>query len=60
MTTSQPETTMFKNILLGAALVLALGANAYAADIKEIRVGLLGGENEDDRLKNNDCLADHI
>jgi phosphonate transport system substrate-binding protein len=51
---------MLNKILLSAALVLAIGANAYAADMKEIRVGILGGENESDRLKNNACLADHL
>ena len=51
---------MLKKILLGAATVLAISANAYAADLKEIRVGILGGENEADRLKNNACLADHL
>ena len=51
---------MLKKILLGAATVLALSVNAYAADLKEIRIGILGGENEADRLKNYACLADHL
>jgi len=51
---------MLTKILLGAATVLALSLNAYAADVKEIRVGILGGENEADRLKNYACLADHL
>lgn len=54
---------MLKNILLGAVAVFAMGTavtTAYAQDLKEIRVGLLGGENEADRLKNNACLADHL
>ena len=29
-------------------------------DIKEFRVGILGGENEADRLRNYQCLADHL
>ena len=55
---------MLKNILMGAVALAGLTASAtttFAQDFpKEIRVGLLGGENEADRLKNNACLADHI
>ncbi len=51
---------MLKKILLGAATLLALSVNTYAADIKEFRVGILGGENEADRLRNYQCLADHL
>jgi phosphonate transport system substrate-binding protein len=54
---------MLKNILLGAVAVLAMGTavtTSYAQDLKEFRVGLLGGENETDRLRNNACLADHL
>ena len=38
---------------------MAAGA-AHAADLKEFRVGILGGENEADRLRNYQCLADHL
>jgi phosphonate transport system substrate-binding protein len=51
---------MLKRILLATAALLALGANVYAADIKEFRIGILGGENEADRLRNYACLADHL
>ena len=51
---------MLKKILLGAATLLALSVNAYAADLKEFRIGILGGENEADRLRNYQCLADHL
>lgn len=54
---------MFKSILLGtlARLALETGVSAsYADDIKEFRVGILGGENEADRLRNFQCLADHL
>ena len=53
---------MLKKALFAAtALVaLAVGAAANAADLKEFRVGILGGENEADRLRNYACLADHL
>ena len=57
---------MLKNILMGAAALVGLAAGAtttfaQAQDFpKEIRVGILGGENEADRLKNYACLADHL
>src|SRR5262245_52523306 len=52
---------MYKQMILGAVslLALAMGA-ARAEDIKEFRVGILGGENEADRLRNYQCLADHL
>jgi len=55
---------MLKSILLGALALATLGGAAttsIAQDMpKELRVGILGGENEADRLKNNACLADHL
>lgn len=53
---------MLKKALFAAtALVaLAVGAAANAADLKEFRVGILGGENEADRLRNYACLSDHL
>ena len=55
---------MLKNILMGAVALASLTAGTAATFAqefpKEIRVGLLGGENEADRLKNNACLADHL
>jgi phosphonate transport system substrate-binding protein len=42
-----------------SVIALAIGA-AQAEDIKEFRVGILGGENEADRLRNFQCLADHL
>src|SRR5919197_4319078 len=52
---------MYRQMILGAVslLALAMGA-ARAEDIKEFRVGILGGENEADRLRNYQCLADHL
>src|ERR1700755_2418961 len=52
---------MFRKMVFGAVSVLAMAASAaHAADIKEFRVGILGGENETDRLRNYQCLADHL
>ncbi|WP_192359069.1 phosphonate ABC transporter substrate-binding protein [Mesorhizobium mediterraneum] len=52
---------MFKKILFGAVSILAMAMGAVQAqDLKEFRVGILGGENEADRLRNYQCFADHI
>jgi phosphonate transport system substrate-binding protein len=57
---------MLKKALFGAAALIALfsvapvSAPATAADMKEFRVGILGGENEADRLRNYQCFADHV
>lgn len=52
---------MLKKLLLGAAsiAVLAVGA-ARAEDLKEFRIGILGGENEADRLRNFQCMVDQL
>ena len=51
---------MLKKTLLAATALLALAGGAAAQDLKEFRVGILGGENEADRLRNYACLADHL
>lgn len=51
---------MLKNALLGAVALLALAAHAQAEDLKEFRVGILGGENEADRLRNFQCLSETL
>ncbi len=52
---------MFKKALFAATALLALATGAAnAADLKELRIGILGGENEADRLRNYACLADHL
>ena len=51
---------MLKKTLLAAAALLSLVGGASAADMKEFRIGLIGGENEADRLRNNQCLVDHL
>ena len=52
---------MFRKMVFSAVSVLAMATSmAHAADLKEFRVGILGGENETDRLRNYQCLADHL
>lgn len=57
---------MFRTLLLGmtATVALVAAAPAFAQDWKQdlpvFRVGLLGGENEADRLRNNQCLVEAL
>jgi phosphonate transport system substrate-binding protein len=51
---------MLKKALMGAVALLALAGAAGAEELKEFRIGLLGGENEADRLRNNQCLVDKL
>ena len=51
---------MLKKALFAATALFALAGAAHAADLKEFRIGILGGENETDRLRNYTCLADHL
>jgi len=52
---------MFRKALLCAAsfAVLAIG-QAQAEQLKEFRIGILGGENEADRLRSFQCLVDKL
>jgi phosphonate transport system substrate-binding protein len=52
---------MFRKAIFGAIslVALAIGA-AQAEDLKEFRIGLIGGENEADRLRNFQCLVDKL
>ncbi|PWV98879.1 phosphonate transport system substrate-binding protein [Hoeflea marina] len=53
---------MFKTLLLAAASLAALSASmpAHAEDLKEFRIGILGGENEADRLRSFQCMTDKL
>jgi phosphonate transport system substrate-binding protein len=58
---------MVKTLLIAGVAALALTAPAKAADTMDFspfvdvwRIGILGGENEADRLKNYACLSDYI
>src|SRR5262245_24234584 len=57
----QERHQMFRKMIFSAVSILAMATSmAHAADMKEFRVGILGGENETDRLRNYQCLADHL
>ncbi|WP_421849453.1 phosphonate ABC transporter substrate-binding protein [Oricola sp.] len=50
---------MLKKVLLATVAVAAVAAGAVSAQAQDVfRVGILGGENEADRLRNNQCLVD--
>lgn len=52
---------MLRKLLIGAASLVALTVGAaQAQEIKEFRVGIIGGENEADRLRNYQCFADQL
>ncbi|MBD9373767.1 phosphonate ABC transporter substrate-binding protein [Rhizobium sp. ARZ01] len=51
---------MLKKALFGAVALLALVGHVQAEDLKEFRVGIIGGENEADRLRNFQCLGDKL
>lgn len=51
---------MLKKILFAATALVALAGAAAAEEIKDFRVGILGGENEADRLRNFKCLQDKL
>ena len=51
---------MLKKTLLAATAFLAVATGAMAEDLKEFRIGILGGENEADRLKSYQCLVDKL
>ena len=48
-----------KKLLAALVATTALAAPAMAQEITEFRIGILGGENAQDRLNNNQCLADY-
>ncbi|MBU1175085.1 MAG: phosphonate ABC transporter substrate-binding protein [Alphaproteobacteria bacterium] len=51
---------MLKKMLLGSIALIALVGPAMAEMPKEFRIGMLGGENEADRLRNVQCLVDYL
>jgi phosphonate transport system substrate-binding protein len=50
---------MKKTLALALAATTALATGATAQEITEFRIGILGGENAQDRLNSNQCLADY-
>jgi phosphonate transport system substrate-binding protein len=53
------ERQMKKTLALALAATTALATGATAQEITEFRIGILGGENAQDRLNSNQCLADY-
>jgi phosphonate transport system substrate-binding protein len=52
---------MFRKALLGTVSLVAISVGAaQAEDLKEFRIGIIGGENEADRLRNFQCLVDQL
>lgn len=49
-----------KKILFSTVALLSLMGAAQAEDLKEFRIGLIGGENEADRLRNHQCLVEKL
>jgi phosphonate transport system substrate-binding protein len=50
----------FRAMLLAGFSLAAISVPAFAQDADVIRIGLLGGENEADRLADNQCLIDKL
>ena len=50
---------MKKTLALALATTTALSTGAFAQDITEFRIGILGGENAQDRMNSYQCLADY-
>ncbi len=48
-----------KKLMAALVATTAMAAPALAADINEFRIGILGGENAQDRLNNNECLREY-
>lgn len=51
---------MLKKTLLATAALVALAGSVHAEDLKEFRIGILGGENEADRLRNFQCMTEKL
>ncbi|WP_138465887.1 phosphonate ABC transporter substrate-binding protein [Poseidonocella sp. HB161398] len=49
-----------KALALALAASTALASAASAQEISEFRLGILGGENAQDRIANNECLAEQL
>ncbi|SOH94466.1 phosphonate transport system substrate-binding protein [Monaibacterium marinum] len=47
---------MIRSIMIAALATTALTAPLHAQEITEFRIGILGGENAQDRMNSNECL----
>ncbi|MBY6067636.1 phosphonate ABC transporter substrate-binding protein [Leisingera aquaemixtae] len=48
-----------KRLIAAVLATTAMTAPVAAEEIKEFRIGILGGENAQDRLNNNECLREY-
>ena len=52
---------MLKKLLLATAAIAAIAAGSVSAQAQDVfRIGILGGENEADRLRNFQCMVDQL
>lgn len=51
---------MLKNLLVGTVTIMALTTGAIAQDRADFRIGILGGENEADRLRSFECMIEKV
>ena len=52
---------MLKKLLLATAAVAAIAVGSASAQAQDVfRIGILGGENEADRLRNFQCMVDQL
>jgi len=51
---------MLKKFLLTTVALGALATAPFAANAADFRIGIIGGENEADRLRNFQCLVDQL
>jgi phosphonate transport system substrate-binding protein len=54
------EITMLKKVLLAAVAMSVVAGSAMAQDVKVLRIGLDGSENEADQIRNTQCVADGL
>lgn len=50
---------MKKTLAMALVATMALSNGAFAQEITEFRIGILGGENAQDRMNSYQCLADY-
>ena len=49
-----------QRLLTALALTTAFSGAAFAEEIKEFNIGILGGENAQDRMTSNECYRKKI
>ena len=52
--------TAIRTVLLAGIALAGVTAPTFAQEMDVIRIGILGGENETDRLANNQCLIETV